>query len=61
FSLIAARFATAFSSLLFGIKATDTATFVAVVLMVGIVSMLACYIPAYRAAKVDPMIALRYE
>lgn len=61
FSLIAARFATAFSSLLFGIKATDTATFVAVVLMVGVVSLLACYIPAYRAAKVDPMIALRYE
>lgn len=61
FSLIAARFATAFSSLLFGIKATDMTTFVAVVLMVGLVSLLACYIPAYRAAKVDPMIALRYE
>jgi len=60
-SLIAARFATVFSNLLFGIKATDATTFVAVVLMVAVVSLLACYIPAYRAAKVDPMIALRYE
>jgi putative ABC transport system permease protein len=60
-SLVAARFATAFSSLLFGIKPTDTVTFAAVVAMVTAVSLLACYIPAYRASKVDPMIALRYE
>jgi len=60
-SLIAARFATAFSSLLFGVKPTDTLTFAAVIGMVVMVSLLACYIPAYRAAKVDPMIALRYE
>ena len=60
-ALIAARFATSFSSLLFGIKPTDTVTFVAVVSMVAVVSLLACYIPAYRASKVDPMIALRYE
>jgi putative ABC transport system permease protein len=60
-SLIAAKFATSFSSLLFGIKSTDIVTFSAVVGMVAVVSLLACYIPAYRASKVDPMIALRYE
>lgn len=60
-SLIAAKFATSFSSLLFGIKSTDVVTFSAVVGMVTVVSLLACYIPAYRASKVDPMIALRYE
>ena len=61
FSLIAARFATSFSSLLFGIKPTDIVTLVTVVVIVVLVSLLACYIPAYRASKVDPMIALRYE
>jgi putative ABC transport system permease protein len=60
-SLVAARFATPFSSLLFGVKSTDAVTFAAVVGMVTVVSVLACYIPAYRASKVDPMIALRYE
>ncbi|MCU1332237.1 MAG: efflux pump, inner rane subunit [Candidatus Angelobacter sp.] len=60
-ALIAARFATSFSSLLFGVKSTDAVTFAAVVGMVTVVSLLACYIPAYRASKVDPMIALRYE
>jgi putative ABC transport system permease protein len=61
FSLIAARLATSFSSLLFGIKPTDVVTLTAVVVIVVLVSLLACYIPAYRASKVDPMIALRYE
>ena len=60
-SLMVARLATSFSSLLFGIKPTDTVTFAAVIGMVVVVSLLACYIPAYRASKVDPMIALRYE
>ncbi len=60
-SLIVARLATSFSSLLFGIKPTDIATFTAVVGIIAAVSLLACYIPAYRASKVDPMIALRYE
>jgi putative ABC transport system permease protein len=61
FSLIAARLATSFSSLLFGVKPTDLGTLVAVVIIVVVVSLLACYIPAYRASKVDPMVALRYE
>ena len=60
-SLVAARFATSFSSLLFGTKPTDAVTFAVVICLVTAVSLLACYIPAYRASKVDPMIALRYE
>jgi predicted permease len=60
-SLIATRFVTSFSSLLFGVKPTDAGVLVAVIILVGVVSILACYIPAYRASKVDPMIALRYE
>ena len=60
-ALIAAKFATSFSSVLFGIKPTDVVTFSAVVGIVAVVSLLACYIPAYRASKVDPIIALRYE
>jgi predicted permease len=49
------------SSMLFSVRPTDPITFVAVAAILCVIALFACYLPARRAAKVDPMVALRYE
>jgi putative ABC transport system permease protein len=58
FALVLTRF---LRSLLFGVTSTDALTFVSVALLLGLIALAASYIPARRAMKVDPVIALRHE
>ena len=60
-ALALAKLMTSFSALLFGVKPTDPATFALIALLLLAVALGACWLPARRASKVDPLVTLRHE
>jgi ABC-type antimicrobial peptide transport system permease subunit len=54
-------FAQALSTQLYGVRAWDTSTLATVAVLLGVITLGACFVPALRAARVDPLVALRYE